>query len=360
MLLAEWHRHLVDAQDAARLPDYQCPTCHEPVRLHRGHQVPPYFAHLPRSACQIISEHESPEHVRGKRQLARFFAPWGPTSFERVLPAIHQRADVWIARKGGPVALEFQCSPLSNGAVAQRTRGYYGLGVRPLWLLGSPYAHQRLGWSLIERFACWLPGWGLCLLFWDVRQDVLVVHHHLHQTAAGDYAGWDARLRSVVELQVGRKPVVTQATVNLPRLRRRWAQAILQGDAGLRPIIEQLYLTGHHLAGFPPVLTTTQTTAPIFGRGLLLWRIVMGAWLFARPTRLTPEQVTMFGQSAFRLVGGRTAGVQFTARRVLPWAQKHLMEDLVRAELLRPTPKGWAVTGTPRWFRDYHDWLKNG
>lgn len=359
MLVAEVQRQLVDARVANRQTTYHCPACHAPVRLHRGRQVPPYFAHLPQATCVVSSEGETPEHLRGKRQLAAFFCPWGPATLERVLPTIHQRADVWIGHQAQPVAVEFQCSPLALEAVAQRTAGYRQLAVYPLWLLGHRYRRQRLNWRLIERFASWLPQWGLCLLFWDVRRACLVVRHHLRQDAVGHYWGGQRRIGNWAQFLLGTTPPVSQPALDDHRIRLQWTRNLQRQSPQLRLIQEQLYLTGHHLAGFPGILATPQSTAPVFGQGLLLWRIVMGAWLFQGRPELTVAEVQTLSHRAYELVGGHARGVRFQAAGVLRSAQEQLLTDLVTGGYLVPTAQGWRVQQTPRWFRDYADWLKN-
>lgn len=186
MLIAAHMSGLIDASEATRGLDYRCPACQQPVVLHHGSQIPPYFAHHPQTPCHLAGEGETRQHLLGKRQLATFFSDWGPVTLERILPAIQQRADGWLDLPH-PIALEFQCSPISRTAVAQRTAGYQCLGCYPFWLLGSRYAQQKLNWRLIERFACWLTGWDLCLLFWEVDRRRLRVAHHLRQTATGAY-----------------------------------------------------------------------------------------------------------------------------------------------------------------------------
>lgn len=358
MLMATYQDRLIDAQYASRQVVYRCPACHERVSLHRGQQVAPYFAHLPQSACPVSGEGETGEHVTGKRQLAVFFRPWGRTRFEKILPTIQQRADVWVAREGQPVALELQCSPISEPAVAQRTAGYQRLMVYPLWLLGHRYARQRLNWALIERFACWLPQWGLCLLFWDVTHNCLRIRHHLHQDALGRYTGWSSRVTTLRDFVAGESLTFQSAGIDLLKVRQQWTKALLHGSSTLRPIQEQLYFSHHHLAGFPLVLASVQLTAPVFGRGLLLWRIVMGAWLFRQGPLILPRVIRQLAQQAFDLVGGHRRGVRFTADRAVTQATGQLLDDLTTAGYLRATATGWAVQRALPWAADYTARLK--
>nr|WP_263862265.1 competence protein CoiA family protein [Levilactobacillus spicheri] len=352
MLMAEYQHHLIDARNATRQVTYRCPACHEVVCLHRGHQVAPYFAHRPQTACWSGGEGETAEHVTGKRQLALFFRPWGPTSFERVLPTIQQRADVWGARTPRPVALEFQCSPLAVDQVAARTAGYRQLGIPVIWLLGRRYARQRLNWRLIERYARWLPRWGLCLLFWDVADQCLRVKHHLQQDALGQYLGWVSRVPTLRAFLAGQPRTFHPRPLNLARVRHNWSLALLRGAAPLRPIQEQLYGLHHHLIQFPTVLASNQATPPIFGRGVLLWRILVGAWLFAAGPRVTPAQLQRWGWQALQLVGGQATAVQFSARPAVALALHALLTDLERTGYLRRATGGWVVQQQPQWVTD--------
>lgn len=349
MLIAELAHHLIDARAATRRPDYRCPACHGPVRLHRGQQVGPYFAHLPASPCRLAGEGETAEHLRGKRQLATFFASWGLTTLERVLPAIQQRADVWVDRATQPVAVEFQCSPLSVHGVTQRTAGYHRLGCYPLWVLGHRYAHQKLNWSLLERFMTWLPRWELCLLFWDVTTNRLRVVHHLYQDAAGRYGGQTTVVGSVAALMVGPTHMVTYPSLDLAAVQRRWTRQLARSAPALRPIQEQVYLTGHHLLGFPLAFATTAITPPFLGRGLLLWRIVFGTWLFATTAPLTQQRVTALAHRSFCLVAAHDQAVRVQVPHLCDHLRTQFLAELTTAGYLRATATGWVICRQPQW-----------
>lgn len=145
MLIAMDAQHqLVNAATADRQSDYHCPGCVQPVRLKRGAVVVPHFAHVHATDCDAFSEGESTEHLRGKQQLATWFATSGYTvRLEAGLPDLHQRPDILVQRgTAQPLALEFQCSPLSVARLAARTQGYRQHGYQVLWLLGRPYQRQ--------------------------------------------------------------------------------------------------------------------------------------------------------------------------------------------------------------------------
>lgn len=349
MLRAQLANDLVDAQNAPRRKDYRCPACHEFVRLHRGTQMMPYFAHLPRTTCVVANENETPEHLVGKRQLAQFFASWGPSELEHVLMRINQRADVWVSRPTQPVAIEFQCSPLDLTRVSERTAGYQQIGCYPFWILGHRYSQQHLNWALIERFAGWLPGWELCLLFWDVTHRCLQVEHHLYQTATGHYGGQTTRLTSLAALMAGPSRVGPYPQVRLSQVRQRWAQQLAWENSRLRPIQEFLYLRGHHLLAFPAAFATVTSTPPFLGQGILLWRILLGTTLFEKSGVLTLPQVTALAEQAFGLVGGHDRTVRVHLPRLVSQLRDQFLTDLVQTGCLCPVADGWQIMRRPRW-----------
>lgn len=349
MLLAELANSLVDAQNATRREDYRCPACHEPVRLHRGAQVIPYFAHLPQSPCTIQGEGETTEHLTGKRQLATFFAAWGTTELEHVLPTVQQRADVWVARTPQPVAVGFQCSPLALGRVSERTAGYHQLSCYPFWLLGHRYRRQRLNWALIERFMGWLPRWELCLLFWDVEHRQLQLTHHLYQDVAGHYGGQVTRVTNLAALMAGPARVDPYPQLSLVRVRYHWAQELARATPQLRPIQEFLYLRGHHLLGFPAAFAATDCTPPVLGQGILLWRILFGTALFALKGPLTPARLRPIAQNCLDLVGGHVQTVRVSFPHLLARLQTQFVTELVQRGYLDVVPGGWRIRRQPRW-----------
>lgn len=360
MLIAWRAGKLIDASGADREPDYQCPACHQRVVLHRGRVVPPYFAHQTLGDCAVATEGESSQHVLGKRQLATFFTAWGVPTLEKILPTIDQRADCWLDRGDRqPVALEFQCSPIGRDQVAARTTGYQGMAVFPCWILGERYQRQHLNWGLVDRFAWRMPGWGLCLLFWDVSQQRLRLDHHLQQTAVGEIVATTSWLTAVDDLRQPRQPA-PQPPVDLTTYRRKLTLDLLHGNTGLRLIQEALYLLGKNLSGFPPVLGTTRGYLPVFGRGPILWRVVVGAWIFSRQIQWTVSALWQLACEGLALVGGHCAGgIRFSGRAALRLALNDLLADLVTVHYLQRTATGWQVAVKPTWSQDGRKWLEN-
>lgn len=351
VLIALRQGKLIDAAFAERRGDYCCPACRQHVSLRHGTQVQPYFAHRAKATCTIFSEGETAQHLAGKRQLLAFFAPWGRVSLEHVLPTIQQRADGWIARPTGKaIAIEFQCSPITTKQVLHRTRGYQKLGVYPFWILGQRYSKQKLGWSLIERFATRLRGWGLCLLFWDVQRQRMRIDHHLYQDALGGYHGRTVWLANVADLAAGNWQRLPKLELDYPAWRSRLARDLHLKNAAVLAIQERLYPAGHHVLDVPTALTTSAVTPPVFGQGLLLWRALVASQLLKQPaTTISLANFKEVADKSFQIVGGHRRAVWFTAEHALEMAKRRLARDLVASGYLRVTDDGWQVVKQLRW-----------
>ncbi|RRK11546.1 competence protein [Lactiplantibacillus garii] len=182
MLIAvDQHQTLVPAAQASRHGQYFCPGCTAPVILKRGAVMVPHFAHQPGSDCQAFSEGETSEHLRGKAQLAGWFERSGyQVRLEAPLPQLKQRPDVLVHRAGtAPLAIEFQCSPLSTQRLWERTVGYRQHGYRVLWLLGRPYSHGIRVHGKALKFLQNSPAWGYFVPLWDVQTASLTLHYQL-------------------------------------------------------------------------------------------------------------------------------------------------------------------------------------
>ncbi|MGX7420166.1 competence protein CoiA [Carnobacterium gallinarum] len=127
--------------------DYFCPGCGKGVFYKKGTTIQSHFAHYTQKDCQTFSEGETREHIAGKRLLFNWFKQQGiPCQLEAYLPDLKQRPDllIWLSEKR-PVAIEFQCSPISLKRMKERTKGYQQIGYEVYWVLGASFrSHQRL------------------------------------------------------------------------------------------------------------------------------------------------------------------------------------------------------------------------
>lgn len=131
---------------------YRCPGCRETVHLRQGEIKQPHFAHHAGSTCQTFSENESSQHLAGKLQLAAYCQKFGDVCLEAVLPEIQQRPDILLIRENQRLAIEYQCSPISQSRLNERNAGYRQQNIQVIWILGPTYYRKNLSQRTILKF----------------------------------------------------------------------------------------------------------------------------------------------------------------------------------------------------------------
>ena len=118
-----------------RKESYSCPGCQGVVLLRHGQVMCPHFAHKSLQDCQFFSENESAQHLSLKAALYKSLVNHGEkVSIEKVLSELGQIADLFV---GDYLALEVQCSRLSQQRLRERTCAYHQAGYEVRWLLGE-------------------------------------------------------------------------------------------------------------------------------------------------------------------------------------------------------------------------------
>jgi competence protein CoiA len=118
-----------------RKESYSCPGCQGVVLLRYGQVMCPHFAHKSLQDCQFFSENESAQHLSLKAALYKSLVNHGEkVSIEKVLSELGQIADLFV---GDSLALEVQCSRLSQQRLRERTCAYHQAGYEVRWLLGE-------------------------------------------------------------------------------------------------------------------------------------------------------------------------------------------------------------------------------
>ena len=129
--------NLVSALETSlqRKEPYSCPGCQGVVLLKHGQVMCPHFAHKSLQDCQFFSENESAQHLSLKAALYKSLVNHGEkVSIEKVLFEMGQIADLFV---GDSLALEVQCSRLSQQRLRERTCAYHQAGYEVRWLLGE-------------------------------------------------------------------------------------------------------------------------------------------------------------------------------------------------------------------------------
>ena len=125
-----------------RKESYSCPGCQGVVLLKHGQVMCPHFAHKSLQDCQFFSENESAQHLSLKAALYKSLVNHGEkVSIEKVLSEMGQIADLFV---GDSLALEVQCSRLSQQRLRERTCAYHQAGYEVRWLLGKYLIYEDI------------------------------------------------------------------------------------------------------------------------------------------------------------------------------------------------------------------------
>lgn len=145
-------RKYIIAAEANKQQKFLCPGCHERVILRSGEINQKHFAHQTHANCATFAENETAQHLLGKLQLAAKLQPYGEVVIEAVLPEINQRPDILIKRKEQYIAIEYQCSPISQKRLDERNAGYKSQNIHVVWLLGKNYFVKTMTQKTIFKF----------------------------------------------------------------------------------------------------------------------------------------------------------------------------------------------------------------
>lgn len=157
---------------------FTCPACHSPVRLRHGQIMRPHFAHVSLKNCDFYSENESDEHLQLKAALYQALSQSENVTVEAVLPELHQVADVLV---NDNLALEVQCSRLSEKRLRERTTSYHKAGFNVLWLLGEKlWLCERLT-PLQRHFLYFSQNMGFHLWELDAKQRLVRLHYLIYE-----------------------------------------------------------------------------------------------------------------------------------------------------------------------------------
>ncbi|MBT0890727.1 competence protein CoiA [Streptococcus lutetiensis] len=157
---------------------FTCPACHSPVRLRHGQIMRPHFAHVSLKNCDFYSENESDEHLQLKAALYQALSQSENITVEAVLPELHQVADVLV---NDNLALEVQCSRLSEKRLRERTTSYHKAGFNVLWLLGEKlWLGERLT-PLQRHFLYFSQNMGFHLWELDAKQRLVRLHYLIYE-----------------------------------------------------------------------------------------------------------------------------------------------------------------------------------
>ncbi|MCT4388810.1 competence protein CoiA [Leuconostoc falkenbergense] len=161
------------AKDAQKNQSYFCPGCREPVMLKVGDVKQKHFAHYSVTLCQTLTENETTAHLSGKMQLAQYLQQFGHVEIEAVIASIQQRPDILLTQGNQKLAIEYQCSPISQKRLMQRNAGYQSCHIKVIWILGETYYHRNLSQKTILKFMA-----AQQIVFYLSSNQMFVHRHH--------------------------------------------------------------------------------------------------------------------------------------------------------------------------------------
>ena len=157
---------------------FTCPACHSPVRLRHGQIMRPHFAHVFLENCDFYSENESDEHLQLKAGLYQSLSQSEKVVVEAVLPELHQVADILV---NDNLALEVQCSRLSEKRLRERTASYHKAGFNVLWLLGEKLWLGKRLTPLQRHFLYFSQNMGFHLWELDAKKRLVRLHYLIYE-----------------------------------------------------------------------------------------------------------------------------------------------------------------------------------
>ncbi|MGT2797557.1 competence protein CoiA [Streptococcus intermedius] len=165
------------------LDKFLCPACLEAVRFKKGRVMRPHFAHVSLKDCHFYTENEGAEHLNLKAALFT----WARKSnhavqVEAYLPKLQQIADLLVEKQ---IALEVQCSSLSQKRLKERTDSYHQHGYHVLWLLGKKLWLKDSLTNLQKDFLYFSQNMGFYLWELDDKKQELRLKYLIHEDLHG-------------------------------------------------------------------------------------------------------------------------------------------------------------------------------
>lgn len=179
--VAEMSRTEIEALRAKKLT---CPVCHGRVTVKNGLHKIPHFAHRQQEGCLAFSEGETAEHLGLKLALFEWGCQNGQSmQLEAYLPELVQRPDLLLDK----LAIEVQCSPLSQERLRERTKNYHAHDYQVIWLCGQKLHLKEKIHQLQRHLLYFSPALGYYFWELDWERSELRLKYHLEELFDGTY-----------------------------------------------------------------------------------------------------------------------------------------------------------------------------
>lgn len=228
-----------------------CPACDGAVRFKKGRVMRPHFAHISLEDCQFYAENESAEHLNLKASLYSWAKKSQRVQVEAFLPNLKQIADLLL---DSHLALEIQCSPLSQGRLQERTENYRKNGYQVLWLLGKKLWLKRSLTKLQKDFLYFSQNMGFHLWELDEKGQQLrlkyLIHEDLHgraQYKVKSFPFGQGSLLAVLRTPFQRQEMESYLAKQDPHICRYIRQQLYYQQPRWMKVQAQLYQQGDNL-----------------------------------------------------------------------------------------------------------------
>lgn len=279
---------------------YYCPSCRSPVHLKAGSVTRAHFAHYKEKNCDVFSEGETEEHIKGKLQLKQWLEQQNiKVEMEAYLPQLNQRPDLLITLKQRNIALEFQCSPIAIAKVVERTEGYLKAGYEVIWILGEKFKYnQQL--TAFQKGCLTNLNNELVLFHYLVSSERLEYRSHFTLKQSQKMTNKKRRLslNSFLHLNLKKGSCPPVAEVNIEIEHRKLVRQLYHATAKRRGYLELLYENNETLVSMPKEVYRTVPSEWMLQDFSFEWKLKFILWLDSQSinTVLTKKKIQQWMQ----------------------------------------------------------------
>ena len=286
MLIATNNKNdqLLAAKNLWKLDHYFCPSCQSPVHLKAGSVMRAHFAHFQKEACDVFSEGETEEHLRGKQQLYDWLVSLGhEVEMEAYLPQLMQRPDLLLKLDKEKIAIEFQCSAIAIEKVRERTAGYLNNGYKVIWVLGEQFTYQRK-LTAFQKVCLTNSHNQLVLFHYSVSKKQLEYRYNfqLKQNQKMIATKRQLKARSPLKLDLKKKAYLSNEVVKVEMEHQKLQRQLQYPKNNSREFMTKLYENNETLISMPKECYEILPSEWLIQNHHYAWKLKFIVWLESR------------------------------------------------------------------------------
>lgn len=358
MIIALRNDQLVYAtEDLLDTSKLVCPGCYEAVYFRNGKINIPHFAHVNKN-CDVNAEDESFDHIRGKLALAEYFKKFAKIELEKFIPEIKQRADILLTIGDKKIAIEYQCSPIPESKVIERSEGYKSAGIGVIWIAGPRYDKERLSKAIVSRF-----GHSFVVLLKKdlhgliVKYDFKAIEFNAITPRIRVFQGAKSFIEFTQLIRQGsgnydKSKPISEAT--LKRQAIKIQQNIVQLQYEWLDLQELCYLNELNVVGAPWICHPKYKLPVCLKGSAIVWRIKVILAL-----RQYQEGKTFKSYQMYRLLYQQGKWMNLPKNHIKRYMREFLLELLNDGYLAFKDDSTFQIIKQPQWFNDVGEKLRH-